>query len=33
MLPIPDKKGKLDGILEKIPELIERFKSRASPKA
>lgn len=33
VLPIPDKKGKLDGILEKIPELIERFKPRESPKS
>jgi uncharacterized spore protein YtfJ len=33
VLPIPDRKGKLDGILEKIPELIERFKPRRSPEA
>lgn len=33
VLPIPDRKGKLDGILEKIPELIERFKPREKAKA
>ncbi len=28
VLPVPDRKGKIDQILEKIPELIERFKPR-----
>jgi uncharacterized spore protein YtfJ len=29
VLPIPDKKGKLDILFEKIPELVERFKKPA----
>jgi uncharacterized spore protein YtfJ len=31
VLPIPDRRGKLDEILEKIPGFIERLESRRKP--